>query len=194
MNEENKEPVIIKLHPEPAEYLEAETAFLRAVGLCITRWAFVDRQLFWMFRFGLGAATHRAAIVYYNQQTISRRVAQADELLRNAFAERKWDSESEEWQRLRNPINELLPTRNIVAHQPVRRVGKSDGKRAVYEYSIYVEPFQRYLGKTYKGLLGKDALETKDLVDHANQVEDLETELMTFAQALVKKNANRGTL
>ena len=147
-----------------------------------------------MFRFGLGAATHRAANVYYNQQTISRHVAQVDELLRNALAERKWDSESEEWQRLRNRINELLPTRNIVAHQPVRRVGKSDGKRAVYEYSIYVEPFQRYLGKTYKGLLGKDALETKDLVDHANQVEDIETELMAFARALVERNAKRGTL
>jgi hypothetical protein len=38
-------PVIIKLHPKPEEYVEAETAFLRAVGLCITQWAFVDRQL-----------------------------------------------------------------------------------------------------------------------------------------------------
>ena len=36
-------PVIIKLNPAPEEYLEAETAFLRAVGACVTCWAFADR-------------------------------------------------------------------------------------------------------------------------------------------------------
>jgi len=181
----SEDPVIVKLHPEPDEYLEAETAFLRAVGLCVTRWAFVDRQLFWLFRFALGAATHRAAIVYYNQQTIGRRLTHVDELFRSLFVGDKWMAESEEWARLRNRVNELLPTRNIVAHQPVRRVEKSDGEKAVYEYGIYIEPFQKYLGKTHKGLRGKDALGTEDLIEHANEVEKLENELLTFVRTLV---------
>ena len=88
---------------------------------------------------------------------------------------------------LRNKINDLLPTRNIIAHQPVRRVGKSDGKKAVYEYGVYIEPFQRHLGRAYKGLRGKDALGTEDLIAHANEVEELENELMTFSHALQAK-------
>jgi hypothetical protein len=78
--------VIIKLHPEPEEYLEAETAFLRAVGLCVTRWAFVDRQLFRLFRFAIGASTHRAAIVYYEQNTLGQKLRQVDNLLKSCLS------------------------------------------------------------------------------------------------------------
>src|SRR5262245_59376600 len=99
MNE--PKPVIIKLHPEPQEYVEAETAFLRAVGLCITRWAFVDRQLFRLFRFGIGASTHRAALIYYEQHAINRRVSQVDSLLKSAFGEAQQPELSTEWQKLK---------------------------------------------------------------------------------------------
>jgi hypothetical protein len=180
-----EKPVIVKLHPQAEEFVEAETAFLRAVGLCITRWAFVDRQLFRLFRIGIGASTHRAAILYYDQQTISRRLSQVDALLKSAFADAQQKEYEAEWKRLRDRMNELLPTRNIIAHQPVQRLGTSDGKKAVYIYGIYLEPYQRYLNKTYQGLRGKDALRTDDLVEHANAVDDLENDLKLFVRKMV---------
>jgi hypothetical protein len=36
---EDSAPRIVKLKPDPEEYEEAETAFLKAVGICITQWA-----------------------------------------------------------------------------------------------------------------------------------------------------------
>jgi hypothetical protein len=181
----NEKPVIIKLHPNPEEYVEAETAFLRAVGLCITQWAFVDRQLFRLFRFGIGASTHRAAIVYYDQHSIGRRLSQVDDLLKSAFEHPDNKGYLEEWQRLQVRTKELLPTRNIVAHQPVRRLGTSDGKKAEYLYGIYLEPYQKFLKKNVKGLGGKDALETDDLIKHSLEVVALEDDLKAFVRKIV---------
>jgi hypothetical protein len=178
-------PVIIKLHPEPEEYVESETAFLRAVGLCITQWAFVDRQLFRLFRFGIDAPTHRAAIVYYEQQSLGRRLNQVDELLKSAFEHPDNKALLGEWQRLKGRMNELLPMRNIIAHQPVRRLGASDGKKAVYRYGIYLEPYQRFLKKNAKGWGGKDAIETDDLIKHSVEVVTLEDELKAFVRKIV---------
>jgi hypothetical protein len=181
----NHTPVIIKLHPEPEEYVEAETAFLRAVGLCITQWAFVDRQLFRLFRFGIDAPTHRAAIVYYGQQSIGRRLNQVDELLKSAFEHPDNKIFLEEWQYLKGRMNELLPLRNIVAHQPVRRLGASDGKKAVYLYGIYLEPYQRFLKKNAKGWGGKNAIETDDLIKHSVEVVALEDVLKAFVRKII---------
>jgi hypothetical protein len=182
----NETPVIIKLHPEPEEYVEAETAFLRAVGLCITQWAFVDRFLFRLFRRGLGAQTQRAAIIYYDQHSMSQKLRQVDALLNVLLAGEAQKELHEWWETLRKQINELLPTRNIVAHQPVRRLGTSDGKKAVYIYGIHIEPYQRYLKKQHKGMKGKDALVTEDLIAHSEKAEELAGELAVFAKKLAR--------
>ena len=182
----SRTPVIIKLHSETEEYLEAETAFLRAVGLCITQWAFVDRQLFHLFRFGIDASTHRAAIVYYGQQSLGRRLSLVDELLKSAFEHPDDKTLLDEWQRLKGRMNELLPLRNIIAHQPVRRLGTSDGKKAVYLYGIYLEPYQRFLKKNAKGWRGKDAFETDDLIKHSIEVVTLEDDLKVFTKKIVR--------
>src|SRR5690348_14756689 len=118
MSEESVKPVIVKLHPEPEEYVEAETAFLRAVGLCITRWAFVDRMLFRLFKQRIGAPTHRAAIVYYDQHSINSHFRQVDALLKDLLEGAEYENLRELWKELREEITELLPTRNVIAHQP----------------------------------------------------------------------------
>jgi hypothetical protein len=182
----SEEPVVIKLQPEPEEYVEAETAFLRAVGLCITQWAFVDRCLFKLFRCGIGAPTHRAAIVYYDQHTISQRLRQVDALLRGLFETDEYGELRGRWKQIRDLINELLPTRNIIAHQPVRRLGTSKDGKAVYIYGIHIEPYQRYLKKQHKGMSGKDALVTEDLIAHSEKVEELTIEVAKFANKVVR--------
>lgn len=176
--------VTVKLHPEAEEFQEAETAFLRAVGLCITQWAFIDRFLFRLFRRGLGAATYRAAIVYYENHGMSQKIRLVDSLLRELFEGDAHAELREWWKNLREQINELLPTRNIIAHQPVRRLGTSDGKKAVYVYGIHIEPYQRYLKKQHKGMKGKDTLLTEDLISHSEKVEELTYELAVFAKKL----------
>ena len=176
--------VIIKLHPQPEEFVEAETAFLRAVGLCITRWAFVDRFLFRLFRRGIGVATHRAAIVYYENPSMSQKLKLVDTLLKELFEGEAHEELRDWWKSLREQINELMPTRNIVAHQPVRRLGASDGEKAVYIYGIHIEPYLRYAKKQHKGMKGKDALLTEDLIAHSEKVEELTVELGVFAKKL----------
>jgi Molybdopterin-binding domain of aldehyde dehydrogenase len=137
------------------------------------------------------APTHRAAIVYYEQQSLGRRLNQVDELLKSAFQHPDNKALLEEWQRLKGRMNELLPMRNIIAHQPVRRLGASDGKKAVYRYGIYLEPYQRFLKKNAKGWGGKDAIETDDLIKHSVEVVTLEDDLKAFVRKIVQADRSR---
>jgi hypothetical protein len=98
MNEPKQ--VMIKLNPNPEEYVDEEGAFLRAVGACVTCWAFVDRQLFRLFRFGLDAPTHTAALIYYGQNTIGRSLAQVDTLLSAYFADTQNEKHQAQWKSL----------------------------------------------------------------------------------------------
>jgi hypothetical protein len=111
-------PVVIKLNPSPEEYLKAETAFLRAVGACVTSWAFVDRQLFGLFRTGLHAPTDAAAMIYYGQNTIGRNLGQVDVLLSAYLAHLKDEKLKADWKQLLRRTSDLLPVRNAIVHQP----------------------------------------------------------------------------
>ena len=177
-------PVIIRLHPQPEEYVEAETAFLRSVGLCVTQWAFVDRQLFRLFRFGIGASTHRAAILYYDQNTIGRRVGQINNLLKSAFEGPDSENWLKNWEGLHQRLRDLLPIRNVIAHQPVQRLGTSDGTKAIYVYAIYLEPYARYLKRSRTVHRDKESLNTDDLIQHSNDVNALESDLREFANKI----------
>lgn len=177
-------PVIIKLHPQPEEYVEAETAFLRSVGLCVTQWAFVDRQLFRLFRFGIGAPTHRAAILYYDQNTIGRRVGQINNLLKGAFEGPDNENWLKNWEGVHQRLRDLLPIRNVIAHQPVQRLGTSDGTKAIYVYAIYLEPYARYLKRSRNVHRDKESLNTDDLIQHSNDVNALESDLREFANKI----------
>ena len=81
MTDHPKPPVIIKAFPKRKEYRHAEEKFLRTLGLCVSQWAFVDRQLFTLFRLMLGAATHRAAVIYYTPKTLNQRVQFVDNVV-----------------------------------------------------------------------------------------------------------------
>ena len=176
--------VVIRLHPQPEEYVEAETAFLRAVGLCVTRWAFVDRQLFRLFKFGIGASTHRAALLYYDQNMIGRRAGQINNLLKSAFEGPDNENWLRKWESLHQRLRDLLPIRNVIAHQPVQRLATSDGKKAIYVYAIYLEPYARYLKKSRNVHGDKEILKTDDLIQHSNDVETLESDLRDFANEI----------
>jgi hypothetical protein len=122
----------------------------------VTRWAFVDRQLFRLFRFALDTATHRASIVYYEHNTLGQRLRQVDNLLKSYFSGEANKSWNAAWKALYERIDNLLPTRNIIVHHPVRRTGMASVGKAIYVYEIYIEPYQRHRNKQHKGLARKN--------------------------------------
>jgi uncharacterized protein YlzI (FlbEa/FlbD family) len=56
----------------------------------------------------------------------------------------------------------------------------------LYIYGIYMEPYQRFLNKKLKGMKGKEALVTEDLIAHAEAVEELTLELVSFSKMVIR--------
>jgi hypothetical protein len=180
-----KPPVIVKAFPSPEEYAESENEFLRALGLCVSQWAFVDRQLFRLFRFGLQAATHRAAIVYYKPKTLQQRIQFVNELLEQNLSAEQYRAD---WKPLWKKLDDLVPVRNIFVHHPTRRLHTARDGKAVYEYAIHIEPYERLLHKNHKGLKGKTEIDVEDLNKHAEAVNDLEQALIVLVKKLTTQS------
>lgn len=183
-----KKPVIIKLHPDRKDYIRAENEFLRAIGLCVNTWSFVDRELYRIFRFGLhqfgiAAASKVASILYYKQTTLDRHIQMVDDMIEHVLST---DEYQNEWRPLQKEIRSAALTRNIIVHHPALRTHTSKGGKAVYLYSIHIEPYERLLNKQYPGLKGKLALEITDLKHHAVEVGGLTTELQAFLKGIIR--------
>jgi hypothetical protein len=137
-----KLPVIIKLHPPRKDYIRAENEFLRVVGLCVNTWAFVDRELYKIFRFvlnrlGIQHPTEIASMLYYKQRQLQQHIQSADDILDLVITKKEHD---DEWLPLRKKLKELAQIRNIIAHQPALRTHTAKNGKAVYLYSIHIEP------------------------------------------------------
>jgi hypothetical protein len=185
---DTKKPVIIKLHPDRKDYIRAENEFFRAIGLCVNTWSFVDRELYRIFRFGLHrfglvASSKAASILYYKQTTLDRHIQMADDILEHVLRNHEYQSE---WRPLQKKIRSAALTRNIIVHHPALRTHTSKGGKAVYLYSIHIEPYEQLLNKQYPGLKGKLALEITDLKHHAVEVEGLAKELQAFLKGIIR--------
>jgi len=181
MADEPKLPVIIKAFPKRKEYRHAEERFLRALGLCVSQWAFVDRQLFRLFRLMLGAATHRAAVIYYTPKTLAQRVQFVDKLFEQNLSP---DQYKDNWKPLLKKLDTLIPVRNIFVHHPTRRLHTAREGKAVYEYAIHFEENERLVSKMPKALGEKGCLDVDDLKRHARAVDDLHNALDALRRKL----------
>jgi hypothetical protein len=136
-----------------------EVPFFAAIGRCITQWALIDRMLFRLFKQGIGARIHVAGLVYYQNQGFSQRLRQVDALLDEMFSYSKanglvpeWvDRIHRDWIELRIAITDLLPVRNIIAHQPVRSIPKKKDGQEYLEFGVVIEPYQRRSDGNIKG-------------------------------------------
>jgi hypothetical protein len=180
MANDPKPPVIVKLHPSREEYEKAETSFFYALGNCVNRWAFVDRQLYRLCRFGLDLNSRQTAIIYYRDAAFNRRLQLVDTSLRSILPKAQVVTE---WQPLNKRAFDLARTRNIFVHHPAKRLGTSDGEKAVYIYSIHIEPYYRLAN--VPGLQGQKELSVADLEQHVIEVEKLENDLRAFHRKLV---------
>jgi hypothetical protein len=148
-----RKPVIIKLHPDRRDYVRAENDFLRAIGLCVNTWAFVDRELYRIFRAALrslhpASTSKEASALYYKKRTLGQHIKMVDDKLALVLQP---DQLQSEWRPLQRRIKDATQTRNIVAHHPALRTGTARAGKAIYRYSIYIEPFEQILNQPYPG-------------------------------------------
>jgi hypothetical protein len=121
--------------------------------------------------------------LYYKQRQFQQRVQLTDEVLDPSLVltEREYN---DGWFPPRKKLQDLSQIRNIIAHQPALRTGTAKRGRAVYLYSIHIEPYQLLSRKPNSILKGKKALEISDLKQHAKDVEGLVGELGLFLKKL----------
>jgi len=126
----NEIPRVASETESAEEFRRRHLEFYQWVGLCLTRWGYVDEALFGLCRDALGTTAQRAAIVYYRTPGFAGRLALTDELVHAVLADpqRKATGDgslnAEEWQRLVQRISSLSRIRNILAHQNVTSTGE----------------------------------------------------------------------
>jgi hypothetical protein len=101
--------------------------FYRAVGVCITRWASVDRALFEMFHTALGIDPRRASIIYFRAVTLGPQLQLTDLIVTATLAQlnsrdpaenAKVKKEQDEWDAIEKILRlKLVPIRNFLCHE-----------------------------------------------------------------------------
>jgi hypothetical protein len=182
MPDDSKRPVVVISPPPPGEREMIE--FFYELGGCVNRWAFIDRQLYRLCRFGLQMDARQTAVLYYRQRNFNQHLRFADDALRSILSTEHLENE---WKPIYKKIDDLSHTRNIIVHHPAKRLATHDRTKPVYIYiySIHIEPAERLLNQDYKGLRGKQELGIEDLRQHALDVEAAEAELRAFHRKLV---------
>jgi hypothetical protein len=88
--------------------------FFARVGYAITRWAHVDRCLFALCDYAIGANKEMASAIFYKSPNIGDHLSLANVLLAYSVDE----GNKKTWSELYLRIEELLPFRNELAHNP----------------------------------------------------------------------------
>jgi hypothetical protein len=104
--------LILRTGPLSKRAKRRRDTFLRLVGECVTRWAFVDRSLFLIFKRALNTDLKSAGVAS--------------------------PSNFKTWKQYNKRMDSLLPVRNIIAHHPLLQA--TTGAR--HQYFIRVEPYE----------------------------------------------------
>jgi hypothetical protein len=77
--------VVIKLHPTSKKVKQDQDTFLRLIGECVTRWAFIDRAVFQIFHQTLATDDALAATAYYKWNTLNQKCDLTDRTLAQKY-------------------------------------------------------------------------------------------------------------
>jgi hypothetical protein len=196
---------VIKLFPTSKIARRDEQIFSRLIGECITRWAFIDRALFEYSNYCLGGRWPITAIVYYRTPQLKQRLDLVDELLRKTIffikvripsrsrvAHQRCDAMLKEWAIINKKITGLIEIRNVIAHQPMIRVGttKKHGKsvRAHYYFAIQTE-----MNASYRSGRKHWILKVEDLRSHFRKAEAVIKALRGFLPRLERLEKSSST-
>lgn len=94
--------------------------FFFLVGYAISRWAYIDRSLFDLCKFALNTTEHKTAIVFHRKPSIGEHLSLTDELLRASELQPR---PLEHWNKIKLAMENLLPFRNDIAHNPPAQAG-----------------------------------------------------------------------
>jgi hypothetical protein len=178
MSTEDSPPPAVVISAVPDLRAPEAVEFYRWLGICISSWAFVDRRLYQIFHHATGFEVHQSALVYYGNRQFNARLRMTDKAAKMFLPQDIFEGE---WRPLNKETLNLAHTRNIVAHQPAKRLATSKDGMAFDIYSIHIEPYERILNDDYPGLRGKTELLVEDLKNHDTEVSHLESKLHNFA-------------
>jgi len=104
--------------PEDAAEEYKTNSFFAHIGYAITRWAFIDRDLFQFCHWALATTEAKTAVVFYGSAQIGVHISLTDTLMKQSVSGR----DLKEWQAIKLELDRLLPLRNDLAHEPVQQI------------------------------------------------------------------------
>jgi len=182
--------------PPLAEHTINEQAkeFLYSVGEAITEWATIDEQLFLIFTDVLRTDQHLSAIIYYRTNTLGARLSLVDELVRAVCPKPARKSGGhvskveEHWTARKTEMDDLLATRNHLAHSPASPHATFDPNSDSRNVTITDVWWASYVSRTEKmrGRPPKKDLKINDVKAHLGKVHQLWMKLRDFRDELSK--------
>jgi hypothetical protein len=186
--------------PEGADVLTFEKRrdeFYRLIGKCIKEWAHVENELFEICVLALKAPRRQAAIIYYRSPSIDTRLRLANELLQASLPPPERPKEDGghdhslliQWKKINGDISDLLPTRNQLAHAPVRQVTSdaqlplAQGARVVTFLPTWLE-VATSANEELRGGAKKEPVREDKLPDQLKKIEDISVGLSAFRKQL----------
>jgi hypothetical protein len=167
------------------EARERMERFFFRVGYAVTRWGHVDRALFDFCRFALGTTEEKTAVVFYRSPNISAHLTLADALLTLSLNNRLL----KRWTTIFGMINEHLPFRNELAHNPpvqavhiIARLGDPNVPVKSW-WEITTERTKLLHGKKPRPRTAKE----EDIIAHIHAVNKLLNEMSSLQKMLPKR-------
>jgi len=154
---------------------DARRNFFYGIGRCIDRWAYVDRQLYLVFRLVLKLDPTQASLLFYRVPTFGQRLNLVEDALRAVFDRKELEKT---WIPLAYKIRGLSLIRHIFAHHPVEQLTNARG------YGIYIEPFLRTQLRKNGLPADKEEFEIGDLKQHSHAIAELQMALVEFSRSL----------
>ncbi len=158
--------------------------FYGRIGYCVTRWAYIERDLCALTKWSLAANDPLAAFVFHQWSSFDNKLSFVDGLLaRTASAPFK-----PKWRAIHTQIKALARDRNFIVHQPPLQSGS-----ATFSVSLETQEATMLERSEPQWLLRTEPLEIKagkrqareftesELVTHGKALDDLLWQLHSFS-------------
>jgi len=165
------------------EYDKSKQFYAR-LGFCISRWAYIERELYQISKWALGCSDTLATYVFYQWSSFENKIKYVDGLLERAASKQA----RSEWKGLNSNIKALAIDRNFIVHQPAavashHRINISTGavESELEQHIIRTEPLEVRAGKRKDRVITSD-----DLVKHIIALNALSRHLVDFSGRLLR--------
>jgi hypothetical protein len=197
-------------NPEPPtspplfDFTSAADEFFSRVGYAITRWAHIDRSLFNLCDYAIGANKEMASAIFYKSPNIGDHLALANTLLGYCTDEKQQNI----WSKIYLRIEGLLPFRNALAHNPptqntFMKIALDVGSNAPSSAIISALPKAKMVSPDcywsirteqskllHKNKKSKEVnIRKEEIIDHIGSVNDLLKSLREFEASLPQPRA-----